>query len=48
MLLFFCFVLELFDLIFEARAEILEEISLVFLEEALTPKGHFEMNQPLA
>ena len=32
----------LFDLILEARAEILG-----FLEEVLTPKGHFEINSPL-
>ena len=28
----------------EAMAEILEKISLVFLEEVLTPKGHFEID----
>ena len=33
----------LFDLFLEARVEILEKISL-FLEEALTPKGHFQIN----
>ena len=31
-----------FDLFLEARAEILEKISLVW-EEVLTPKGHFEI-----
>ena len=36
----------LLDFFLEARAEILEKISLVFLEDLKTPKGHFEMNWP--
>ena len=33
-----------FDLFLEARAEILKKISSVFLEDLMTPKGHFEIN----
>ena len=36
----------LFDLFLEARAEILEKISLM-LEDLKTPKEHFEINCPL-
>ena len=35
------------DLFLEARAEILTKISLVFLGDLKTPKGHFEINWPL-
>ena len=34
----------LFDLILKARSEILEKVFVNFLEEVLTPKGHFEIN----
>ena len=37
-----------FDLFLEAKAEILEKISLVFLEDLKTPKGHFKINWPLS
>ena len=36
----------LFDLFLEARAEILEKISLIVLEDLNTPKGHFKINKP--
>ena len=36
-----------FDLILEARVEILTKISLVFLVDLVTPKEHFEINWPL-
>ena len=37
----------LFDLFLEARAEILEKISLFFLENWKPPKVYFEINWPL-
>ena len=37
----------LFDLFLEGRAEILEKLSMVFLEDLKTSKGHFEINRPL-
>ena len=37
----------LFDLFLEAKAEILEKISLFFLEDLETTKGHFKINWPL-
>ena len=36
-----------FDLFLEARAEILEKISLIFPEDLKTPKEHFEIYWPL-
>ena len=36
-----------FDLFLEARAKIHKKISLFFLEDLKTPKGHFEINWPL-
>ena len=38
----------LYDLFLEARAEILEIVSLVFWETLKAPKVHFETNWPLA
>ena len=37
----------LFDLLLEARAEILTNISLVFLGDMKTQKWHFEINWPV-
>ena len=41
------YIKKILDLFLEARAEIIEKISLVFLEDLKTPKGHFKITRPI-